>query len=192
MFNRNPNCYQPLKQWYAREKERLGISDADIAKKYTEATGRKPYMLRHYFQNNQFRIPTKTVFEEVYEPLGFTYFENGRQGYEELRKEYESLRNYHRCDNMHCNIWHVPPIPTHNRYHTCQKPVEILERLIRVSCRPGGVVLDCFMGSGSTGVASLNMERDFVGIELDQKYFQIAKNRIKEAEQAIASGLPEA
>lgn len=54
-------CFQPIKKWYAEEKKRLGITDADIARKYTEAMGRKPYMLRHYFQDNQFEIPTAAV-----------------------------------------------------------------------------------------------------------------------------------
>lgn len=82
---------------------------------------------------------------------------------------------------MHCNIWHEPPIPSTNRLHTCQKPVKILARLIRVSCRPGGTVLDCFMGSGSTGEAAILEGRSFIGIERDAEYFEIAKNRIEQA-----------
>ncbi len=131
-------------------------------------------MLRHYFQDSQFEIPTRTVWETVYEPLGFG------KTYEELRQSYEELRNYHRCDPMHCNIWHVPPVPSNDRLHTCQKPVPILERLIRVSCPPGGTVLDCFMGSGTTGVACANTGRNFIGIEKGQKYFAAAKNWIEQ------------
>jgi len=99
--------------------------------------------------------------------------------------KYKATRNYHRCDDMHCNIWHVPPVPSNNRLHTCQKPVQILERLCRVSCRPGGTVLDCFMGSGSTGVACVNTGRDFIGIELDKQYFETAQKRIEDAESLI-------
>ena len=55
-----------------------------------------------------------------------------------------------------------------------------MERLVRVSCRPGGTVLDCFMGSGSTGVAALRMGRDFIGIEQDPVMFQVAQKRIQE------------
>ena len=193
----NPECFLPLKEWYTTEKKRLGLTDDDIAKKYTEVTGKKPYMLRHYFKDSQFEIPTQTVFESVYEALGFDYTSNGRHGYEAMRhgyeamrqeyeamrQEYEAMRNYHRCDEMHCNTWHVPPVPSNHRFHTCQKPVQILERLIRVSCKPGGTVLDCFMGSGSTGVACVNMGRDFIGVELDKGYFDIAKQRIEIAVQ---------
>lgn len=64
---------------------------------------------------------------------------------------------------------------------TGKKPVKILRRLIRVSCRPGGTVLDCFMGSGSTGEAAILEGRSFIGIERDAEYFEIAKNRIEQA-----------
>ena len=189
----NPECYKPLKAWYSSEKERLGITDQDISIKYTEVTGRKPYMLRHYFKDSQFEIPTKKIFESVYVPLGFVFtskngrgYEGLKQEYEPLRKEYEAMRNTHICDDMHCNIWHIPPVPTQKRYHTCQKPVELLERLCKVSTKDGGIVLDPFMGSGSTGVACVNTERNFIGIELDEKYFKSAKQRIEEASRIKA------
>ena len=65
--------------------------------------------------------------------------------------------------------------------HPAEKPVELLERFVRVSCPENGVILDPFMGSGSTGVAAVKNHRDFIGIELDKKYFEIAKERINEA-----------
>ena len=64
--------------------------------------------------------------------------------------------------------------------HPTIKPIDILERLIRNSSKKNQVILDPFMGSGSTGVACKNLNRDFIGIELDEKYFEIAKERINE------------
>ena len=64
--------------------------------------------------------------------------------------------------------------------HQNQKPVDLLEFLIRKSSKPNDLVLDCFMGSGSTGVACLNTNRNFIGIELEPKYYQIAQERCKE------------
>jgi site-specific DNA-methyltransferase (adenine-specific) len=63
--------------------------------------------------------------------------------------------------------------------HPTQKPVELLEFLIKTYTNEGELVLDNCMGSGSTGVACINTNRNFIGIELDQKYFEIAKERIE-------------
>lgn len=63
--------------------------------------------------------------------------------------------------------------------HESMKPIELLERYIKVSTNENDTVLDCFMGSGSTGVASLKLGRNFIGIELNEEYFNIAKNRIE-------------
>lgn len=65
--------------------------------------------------------------------------------------------------------------------HPTQKPVPLLEYLIKTYTIEGDTVLDSCMGSGSTGVAAVNTNRNFIGMELDEKYFQIAQTRIKEA-----------
>ena len=62
--------------------------------------------------------------------------------------------------------------------HPTQKPIELLEYLIKTYTNEGETVLDNSMGSGSTGVAAKNLNRDFIGIELDENYFEIAKTRI--------------
>lgn len=67
--------------------------------------------------------------------------------------------------------------------HPTQKPVDLLEYLIKTYTNEGDTVLDSCMGSGSTGVAAVNTNRSFIGMELDEKYFEIAQNRIKEATQ---------
>ena len=69
--------------------------------------------------------------------------------------------------------------------HPTQKPVALLEYLIRTYTNDGETVLDFTMGSGSTGVACVNTNRRFIGIELDEGYFNIAKKRIKEAQSRI-------
>ena len=66
-----------------------------------------------------------------------------------------------------------------NRVHPTQKPVELLEYLIKTYTNENETVLDFTMGSGSTGVACVNTNRKFIGIELDDKYFKIAKKRIE-------------
>ena len=67
------------------------------------------------------------------------------------------------------------------RVHPTQKPSELMEILINEYTKEDDIILDCFMGSGSTGVACMNINRKFIGIELDENYFNIAKQRIEEA-----------
>lgn len=67
--------------------------------------------------------------------------------------------------------------------HPTQKPVPLLEYLIKTYTKENETVLDFTMGSGSTGVACINTSRDFIGIELDKNYFEIASKRIEEAEK---------
>ena len=71
-----------------------------------------------------------------------------------------------------------------NKLHPTQKPVELLEYLISTYSNEGDVVLDTFMGSGSTGVACQNLNRNFVGMEIDEKYFEIAELSLKECVDA--------
>ena len=70
--------------------------------------------------------------------------------------------------------------------HPTQKPVKLLEYLIATYTRPGAVVLDCCIGSGSTGVAAHNVGRNFIGIERDPKYFAIAQARLAQLAPAFA------
>lgn len=78
----------------------------------------------------------------------------------------------------------VPSVSTLRKHHQTEKPVELLERLLEIVPK-GATVLDAFMGSGSTGVACVNTGRDFIGIELDHGYFEVAKKRIEEAAARI-------
>lgn len=73
--------------------------------------------------------------------------------------------------------------------HPTIKPLNIIENFIKNSSREGDVVLDCFMGSGTTGVACRNLNRDFIGIEINPEYFQIRKNRIENQVQQLGMEL---
>lgn len=66
-----------------------------------------------------------------------------------------------------------------NQLHQNQKPVDLLEYLIKKSSDENDIVLDCFMGSGSTGVACKNLNRDFIGIELDKEFYDMAVKRLE-------------
>lgn len=82
------------------------------------------------------------------------------------------------------NVWSdISPIVPWSKervQHPTQKPVQLMERCVKLWTNEGDTVLDFTMGSGSTGVACKNLNRNFIGIEIDKDYFEIAKQRISE------------
>lgn len=77
--------------------------------------------------------------------------------------------------------YRVPGVSSKSRHHQTEKPVSLLEQLIQI-VPEGGTVLDPFMGSGSTGVACVKTGRDFIGIELDEHYYNVARMRVLDAQ----------
>lgn len=76
--------------------------------------------------------------------------------------------------------------------HPTQKPIALYQYLIQTYTNPGNTVLDFCMGSGTTGAAAVRMGRAFIGIEKDQRYFEIARKRIEEARMQMVLPLMEA
>ena len=103
----------------------------------------------------------------------------------------QKVKEYKQKNAMTFNLWQGGKSKSNvleykkdnDGYHPTQKPVALLEDLIQTYSNEGNTVLDFTMGSGSTGVACVNTNRNFIGIELDEGYFNIAKQRIEEAEQ---------
>ncbi len=89
------------------------------------------------------------------------------------------ILNGKRCSD----VWEIQKDAPSKYQHPTQKPIELMQKIIEKSSNVGDTILDPFMGSGSTGIACVNTGRNFIGIELDDKYFEIASNRIEEARQ---------
>ena len=114
---------------------------------------------------------------------------------------YELMKNWDKSGDFIKNkgkqmrsVWSIPLTPQKEKFfgkHPTQKPEELLRRIVLSSTNKGDLVLDPFMGSGTTGVVSLNFDRKFIGIEIDENYFEICKRRIegklKEKNQTLKS-----
>jgi len=108
---------------------------------------------------------------------------NGMAYHGENKRDYEGGKT----TRYPTNILEFKCVDNYSRVHSSQKPVKLLEYLIKTYTNKGDTVLDNCMGSGSTGVACANTGRKFIGFELDEKYFNIAKERITEAEANMMS-----
>lgn len=76
-------------------------------------------------------------------------------------------------------IFEAPTVSHKQRIHTTQKPVSVIESLLKIHSNEGDTILDCFMGSGTTAVACLNTNRNYIGFELDKEYHELATQRVK-------------
>ena len=88
--------------------------------------------------------------------------------------------NFTKQKEMHNFIESPICMGKERKKHPTQKPVKILKHIINIASNEGNIVLDPFMGVGSTGVACKQMGRDFIGMEIEKEYIQIAKERIKD------------
>ncbi len=133
--------------------------------------------------STQFSLCTEQTYNEIVSVLGIdkmdgflTYSELAR-----LNEKYTATFNLWQGGKSKSNVLEYKK--DGDGYHPTQKPVALLEDLIQTYSNEGNTVLDFTMGSGSTGVACVNTNRNFIGIELDEKYFDIAQKRIEQAQK---------
>ena len=134
-------------------------------------------------KQNEFAKPTKKAYEKIIELFEINEME-GFINYDEILK---IDAEYKKTTKSTFNLWEGNKVKSnilkykkdYTGHHPTQKPVLLLEDLIKTFSNEGNLVVDLTMGSGSTGVACKNTNRNFIGIEMDAKYFDIATERIK-------------
>ena len=135
-----------------------------------------------YWKTTQWDMPTPETYRQLIEAFNIDKWE-GYKEYESLRQEYESLRYTHNLDTNHNNVWRSKE-RNNGKQHPTQKPTDIIERIIKTSSNENTTVLDCFMGSGTTAIACINTNRNYIGFELDKTYFEVANERIRKHREA--------
>ena len=92
------------------------------------------------------------------------------------------LRKWKAVNINNMGTYQVLEVPNvDKKTHPSEKPVDLMKILVENSSKLNDVVFDPFMGTGSVGVACMNANRKFIGVELDEKYFEIAKQRIEDS-----------
>lgn len=132
----------------------------------------------HFFRINskQFSLCSECGWNDFckhYDDCGYTY-----QQLKKINEKYENTFNITEGNSEKTILTYKKE---NKRYHPTQKPVALLEHLVKMYSNKNDLIVDCFMGSGPTGVACKNLNRNFIGIELDKEYFKIAKERINDA-----------
>lgn len=178
----------PLRKYFAKVYEFIGKTKKEIM----QIVGQKA---DHCFRLNssQYSLCTEQTYQELIDVFGIDEMDDFKE-YKELKPIQEAYQEENRRNITEkypavFNLWQGGKSKSNvleykkdnGGYHPTQKPVALLEDLIQTYSNDGNTVLDFTMGSGSTGVACVNTNRRFIGIELDDGYFNIAKKRIEEA-----------
>ncbi len=169
------NCIHPLRSYFKQVFEHIGRTKKVII----EEVGQRA---DHVFRVNttQFAMCTEATYNELINRYRIDKMQ-GFKPYQELKKidqqHFLSVFNLWEGGKYKSNILRYKK--DYDGYHPTQKPILLLEDLIKTFSNEGDLVVDLTMGSGSTGVACVNTNRNFIGIELDDKYFEIAKRRIE-------------
>ena len=170
----NKSRHKRLREYFTGELAKCGYSAKELEELIPNRSA------HHWFRfSSDFRIPTEWNYKRLQEITGCF-----SEPYESIRKEFDEERKNlctYNPQGENCNVLFYNVPSQKERYHPTQKPVDLLEHLILSYSNDGETVLDNCMGSGSTGVACVNTNRRFIGIELDDGYFDIAKKRIEEA-----------
>jgi adenine-specific DNA-methyltransferase len=180
------STFSPLIDYFRQAKESLGVTAAEI----NAETGTK--MCAHWFSPSQWQLPSPEYYarlqalfarkastqqqanplqQKQHAVLSRHYAELNRT-YEALKQEYSTLRRPFSVskDVPYTDVWTFKPVAYYPGKHPCEKPAELMEHIVRSSSRVGDVVLDPFMGSGSTGKACLKLDRQFIGVDMDQHW----------------------
>ena len=173
---------QELREYAKELWEYLNVPRAEIDRRMGN------FKVNHFFRFNgvQFSIPSREAYEDLTDLYNLKEYPNYKS-YDELLFLKEDKTNFFKLkkdEKFKSNVLQYNKI-YHGSLHPTQKPVDLLEDLICTYTDEGDLVLDFTMGSGSTGVACLQTNRNFIGIELDEKYYNIAKKRCSEYQNKL-------
>jgi site-specific DNA-methyltransferase (adenine-specific) len=186
--------FTPLIEYFSQARKLLNVSATEI----NRATGKQ--MCSHWFSSSQWRLPlfddyvklyelfkrkseeqgVPCPFDKGYEDASSLYktlndkYNNLKVKYDSLKVKFEELRRPFSVtsDVPYTDVWVFAPVEHYPGKHPCEKPSALIEHIIRSSSRPGDVVADFFMGSGSTIKAAVKLNRRSIGVEVDPDRFE--------------------
>lgn len=172
----NTENFASLRNYFRRLLEHTGATKRQIIETVGQSAD---HCFR--FDSTQWLLPTRETYLKIVAAFhcdnwdGYRTFDNLKAEHDKTVESYASqiqaandARFTHNLDNNHCNIW-ISQEQDGTKRHQCQKPLDIVERIISTHTNPGGLVVDFFAGSGSTGVAAVRCGRRFLLIDNDEE-----------------------
>lgn len=193
----------PLIDYFRNARAALGVTSKQIA----DATGKKN-MVSHWFGASQWQLPNEADYlklqalftqiaiakhqsselDKPHHQLVATWQSLNRT-YSELLEEFKSLRRSFAVSVsvLYTDVWTHKPVQFYPGKHPCEKPADMLRQIISASSRPGDVVADFFMGSGSTIKAAMELGRKAIGVELEEERFTQTSAEIRQHSLSLNS-----
>lgn len=180
------SVYQPIRDYMKKPLIERGIktSEVDSYLRSRGLLGEKSVMAAQFFGNNsQLKVPVKEKWDVLREWLGYEKTWEEMKNWEKIQKYKFNTARVKENLRANSNVWLYPP--AENLGHITPKPVEMIENIIYHSSIEGDIVLDCFMGSGTTAVAAVRTGRKFIGFEREPEYIEIANKRLDNETEVI-------
>lgn len=180
--NNETEAIHPLRPYFKNVMDFIGLNLKQINNKLGHRRAEHTF----YIDSTQYGLCTEKTYNELIEVFSldfmndFKHFSELKVIDEQFKTEFASTFNLWEGGKYKDNVFEYKR--DRDNFHPTQKPVLLLEDLIKTFSNENNLVVDLTMGSGSTGVACKNTNRNFIGIEKDDKYFEIAQNRINGTE----------
>ena len=194
--------FGPLGRYIAQERERAGLTRKQVAAHFPSRSGGLTGCVTNWEEGYNF--PTEAAYIKLREVFNASGGDFLARDYTEYRREREALwRVYQDCRAdiselrrpfnlwptvQYTDVWTFPTVAYYPGKHVCEKPLSLLRHIIDTSTPPDGVVLDCFAGSGNTGIAARQLGRDFVGCDASPVWSVRGARRVADA--ALQAELP--
>lgn len=171
----------PLREYFKMVKEYIGLN----LKQINDKLGHRRAEHCFYINSTQYGLCTENTYNELIAVFDIANMQEFKR-FEELRvidKNYDSTFNLWEGNKYKSNILKYKK--DYSGYHPTQKPILLLEDLIKTFSNENDLVVDLTIGSGSTAVACINTNRNYIGFELDTGYFNIANERINNVNKGV-------
>ncbi|WP_372856212.1 site-specific DNA-methyltransferase [Pedobacter sp.] len=186
-FNTNADNYfegwEPIRNYLLEQRQKAGWNIPTMKM----IAGHSDKNRDHWTGKSQFDLPTKEVYQKFQAYCQQNNIDAFKKEYDVLKKEYYDTRAY--FDNTHenqNNVWHFSRDTERAGEHATPKPVDLCTRAIKSSCPKGGLVIDFFLGSGSTLIACEKTERRLYGIEISPIYISVCLERMLALDPTIS------
>jgi adenine-specific DNA-methyltransferase len=174
--------FEPIRLYLEGERVAAGLTYRDVNRiigKPVAGGG----MASHYFSDPallnslRWQIPTQEHYESLQRATG-----RFARSYVELKGEFDERRRHFAVDvtTPFTDVWDFPTVQAYAGKHPCEKPLSLMEHIVRTSSRPGDVVLDCFCGYGATVRAAKSMGRQAIGVDEDERCCRVTADRLRQ------------